>query len=66
MQFKFTVQGAPSLVPSSPPPDRVPIRVWDPHEQTDHKVQLLSVYQSDKTLGHYKEPAGHQKEEHFR
>ena len=62
IQYKFTVQGAPTLVPSFPP-DQVKISVRDPHEQTTHDLQILSVYQSHKTLGHYKEPAGHQKEQ---
>jgi exonuclease III len=60
MQYKFTVQGAPSLVPSFPP-EQVNLSVWDPNDKVTHTLQLMSVYQSHKTLGHYKEPAGHQK-----
>ena len=62
IQFKVTIQGAPSLVPS-PSPSQVKISVWDPHEQTLHDLKLLSVYEPHKTLGHYKEPTGHQKEQ---
>ena len=60
MQYKFTVQGAPSLVPSFPS-NQVKLNVWDPNDNVDHTLPLMSVYQSHKTLGHYKEPAGHQK-----
>ena len=60
MQYKFTVQGAPSLVPSFPS-DQVTLSVWDPNDNVGHTLPLMSVYESHKTLGHYKEPAGHQK-----
>ena len=62
MQFKFTVQGAPSLVPEFPA-DNVQLRVWDPNTKESTTLQIMSVYQAHKTLGHYKEPAGHQKEQ---
>ena len=60
MQYKFTIQGAPSLVPSFYD-DQVKLSVWDPNDEVTHTLQMMSVYQSHKTLGHYKEPAGHQK-----
>ena len=62
LQFKFTNQGAPSLVPSFNP-DQVKIQVWDPNKKHTQTIQLMSVYQAHKTLGHYKEPAGQQKEQ---
>ena len=62
IQYKFTPQGAPSIVPCFPP-ENVRLRVWDPNDKTSHDLQLLAAYQSHKTLGHYKEPAGHQKEQ---
>ena len=62
IQYKFTPQGAPSIVPSFPD-DNVKMRVWDPNDNTSHDLQLLTAYQSHKTLGHYKEPAGHQMEQ---
>ena len=63
IQFKFTAQGAPSLVPSIPD-DQAKISVWDPNQNETHNIQVLNVYQAHKTLGHYKEPAGAQKEQY--
>ena len=62
MQFKFTVQGAPTLVPEFTA-DQAQLRVWDPNTSETQTLQIMSVYQAHKTLGHYKEPAGHQQEQ---
>ena len=62
MQYKFTPQGAPSLVPSFQS-DSAQLNVWDPIANETQTLKLLSVYDAHKTLGHYKEPAGHQKEQ---
>ena len=62
LHYKFTIQGAPSLVPSLPD-DQAKIRVWDPIDKEHHTIPVMNVYQAHKTLGHYKEPAGVQKEQ---
>lgn len=62
IQYKFKVQGVPSLVPSFSP-NRVKISLWDPNENKSYNLQLMSVNQAQKMLDHYKEPAGHQKEQ---
>ena len=40
------------------------LKVWDEHTQTYHHLELLSAYKAHKTLGHYKDPAGTQKEQY--
>ena len=62
MQWIFSRQGAPVLVPSFPK-DQVQIKVWDEYAKTTQVLPNLSVYQAHKTLGHYKDPAGNQTEE---
>jgi hypothetical protein len=62
LQYKFTAQGAPLLVPSIPD-DQANICVRDPSDDATHAIQILNVYQAHKTLGHYKQPAGAQKEQ---
>ena len=62
LQFRFTAQGAPFLVPSLPD-DSTTISVWDPNDKANHNILIMNAYQAHKTLGHYKEPAGAQKEQ---
>ena len=58
----FTDHGEPLLAPKdSSHQDR--LMVSDRSTGTKHKLQLLSPYQSHKTLGHYKDPAGTQNEQ---
>ena len=45
-------------------PDDLPDLVArDPISDIEHPLQQLSPYDSHKTLGHYKEPSGSQKEQ---
>lgn len=53
------MSGAPVLTIPEDLPDLV---VRDPHDDRDHTIPLLSPYTAHKTLGHYKEPSGSQKE----
>jgi exonuclease III len=59
VQWQFTAQGAPVLVPSNSN-DPIQVTVTDPHTRISHHVQMLSPFTAHKTLGHYKEPAGTQ------
>ena len=62
MQWKFTEQGAPPLVPLHEAyVDALNIR--DTHTSEDLRIQVMSVYQAHKTLGHYKAPVGNQMEQ---
>jgi hypothetical protein len=63
LQWKFSMAGAPFLVPAHSPSD-VSINVWDRQSNDTKQLQLLSAYKAHKTLGHYKDPAGTQKEQY--
>ena len=62
LQWQFSVQGAPILVPSFSK-DTVTINVWDTYAKQEQAMTILSAYQAHKTLGHYKDPAGTQAEQ---
>jgi hypothetical protein len=60
ISWKFSAQGDPVLYP-----DRTrysPITVIDCQTGIPHNLEYLSPYTAHKTLGHYKDPAGNQKE----
>ena len=62
LSWKFSAQGDPVLYP-----DRTrysPITVTDRQTGISHDLEYLSPYTAHKTLGHYKDPAGNQKEQH--
>ena len=60
MQWKFTGPGSPILV-SAANSMQTQVTIIDPITKATHPIKLLSPYQSHKTLGHYKDPAGTQK-----
>jgi hypothetical protein len=62
LQWQFSLQGAPVLVPSFPK-DETQITVWDNHTMQRQDLQILSAYKAHKTLGHFKDPAGTQTEQ---
>ncbi|KAI2499304.1 hypothetical protein MHU86_15148 [Fragilaria crotonensis] len=62
MQWKFSLQGAPVLVPSHEE-FQDQLRVQDRQTGDHHHLTLLSVYDAHKTLGHYKAPIGNQMEQ---
>ena len=62
LAWKFTDKGDPVLV-STRQSLRHSLAVTDPLTQEDHVLNLLSPYTAHKTLGHYKEPAGNQREQ---
>lgn len=58
------MSGAPVLVPAHSAAG-VSIKVWDQQEEKDQHLQVLPAYAAHKTLGHYKDPAGTQKEQYW-
>jgi hypothetical protein len=61
LKWVFSAQGDPVLYT-----DRAryaPITVSDQHTGKTQAIEYLSPYSSHKTLGHYKDPAGTQKEQ---
>ncbi len=63
MHWLFSAQGAPVLAPkNSSHQER--LKVTDRKTDCEHALELLSPYQAHKTLGHYKDPAGTQKEQY--
>ena len=61
LSWAFSAQGDPVLYT-----DRQrysPITVTDRQTGTNHELEYLSPYVAHKTLGHYKEPSGNQKEQ---
>jgi hypothetical protein len=63
LQWKFSLSGAPVLVPLFSPQD-ASITVWDSHTNVSQSMEILPVYTAHKTLGHYKAPIGNQKEQY--
>ena len=61
VHWKFAKNGSPVLV--SMAKDLPPVVVQDSPLSLPQQLQLLSPYTSHKTLGHFKEPAGTQKEQ---
>ncbi|KAI2490272.1 hypothetical protein MHU86_24293 [Fragilaria crotonensis] len=62
MAWQFTVTGAPILMTDSS--QFKGVRVKDPASGIDQELTYLSPYASHKTLGHYKDPAGTQREQY--
>ncbi|KAI2503131.1 hypothetical protein MHU86_11322 [Fragilaria crotonensis] len=62
MQWKFSRQGAPVLVPFHEEFQDI-LQVQDQQTNETHQLKLLSVYDAHKTLGHYKAPVGNQMEQ---
>ena len=60
MRWQFAGNGAPFL---SIPDDLPDLVARDPENDEEHSLQKLTPYESHKTLGHYKEPSGSQKEQ---
>ena len=63
LQWKFTPQGAPFLV-AEHPHFKNALNVQDRHLNQAKTLKVLSVFEAHKTLGHYKEPMGNQKEQY--
>jgi hypothetical protein len=64
MEWIFSRQGAPVLSPRHR--KDIQIQVSDPTTKRSSTLNILSPYQAHKTLGHFKEPAGVQKEQYSR
>jgi hypothetical protein len=63
--WTFADKGDPVLIHTQQP-TQAPLTVVDYLTKEDHALQFLSPYSAHKTLGHYKEPAGNQKEQYRR
>lgn len=63
IQWQFSMQGAPVLVPKRSSAREHQVTVWDDHDKCSHNLHILGAYESHKTLGHYKDPAGTQAEQ---
>ncbi len=63
VQWIFTTQGAPVLSPKLAERHEEKFSVTDPTTSSTIDIPVLSSYQSHKTLGHYKDPAGSQREQ---
>ena len=62
MAWQFTGRGSPVLI--ADPRNYAGVTVIDPISGGERSLKYLSPYESHKTLGHYKEPAGTQKEQY--
>ena len=62
MAWQFTMTGAPTLVTDSSRFKGVSVK--DPVSGKDQELDYLSPYAAHKTLGHYKDPAGTQREQY--
>ena len=60
LRWSFSVSGAPVLTVPDDIPDLV---ARDPQTNATHCIPRLCPYTAHKTLGHYKEPSGSQKEQ---
>ncbi|KAI2506424.1 hypothetical protein MHU86_8050 [Fragilaria crotonensis] len=63
LQWQFSLSGAPVLVPMHSCPE-VSMEVWDRQADSEKTLQVLPAYKAHKTLGHYKDPAGTQREQY--
>ena len=63
LQWQFSMTGTPVLTPSHTS-DGVTITVWESQTNSAKNLQLLPAYTAHKTLGHYKDPAGTQREQY--
>jgi hypothetical protein len=63
LQWQFSIQGAPVLVPKFPNNDIAQVKVWDQLEEKEKSLQILGAFHAHKILGHYKAPAGTQGEQ---
>ncbi|KAI2495320.1 hypothetical protein MHU86_19219 [Fragilaria crotonensis] len=61
LTWKFTKQGDPVLYPDRAKYSNVHVR--DNNTGQDQALEYLSPYAAHKTLGHFKDPAGNQKEQ---
>jgi hypothetical protein len=59
--WKFSRQGAPVLTNCEPALRNLPVQ--DPITGLEHSMGYLAPHSAHKTLGHYKEPAGTQKQQ---
>ena len=64
LAWQFTPSGAPIL--SNQKATLPPLQVLDPHTNEICTLEYLPPYTAHKTLGHYKDPAGTQKEQYRR
>ena len=62
MSWQFTMAGAPTLVTDRSRFKGVSVK--DPVSGEDQDLDYLSPYAAHKTLGHYKDPAGTQREQY--
>jgi hypothetical protein len=60
LQWKFAMNGAPVLLPVSKAEQDILTVPDDNQRGKSKKIMVLSPYTAHKTLGHYKEPAGHE------
>ncbi|KAI2496301.1 hypothetical protein MHU86_18213 [Fragilaria crotonensis] len=63
LQWQFSMQGAPVLVPKHPAAE-VNITVRERQDDAGTELRVLSAFTAHKTLGHYKDPAGTQREQY--
>jgi hypothetical protein len=61
LRWSVSISGAPVLtvLPRNIPP----MKVTDPQDSQEYQIPMLDPYFAHKTLGHYKEPSGSQKEQ---
>ena len=62
LQWKFTPSGAP-VVRMSEDEHTTVLQVWDSQTKQYQQLQVLQPYEAHKTLGHYKDPIGTQREQ---
>ena len=63
IQWQFSMQGAPVLVPNVSNSEVHQVKVWDDHTTSSHKLQILGPYQAHKSIGHHKDAADTQAEQ---
>ena len=64
LQWIFVANGAPVLAPINPE-YLASLTVGDDEDsKRTHCLEVFSAYKANKTLGHYKDPAGTQKEQY--
>ena len=61
LSWKFSPLGVPSLTRDLP---TAQVKVWDSSDRTSSQnIPAISAHMAHKTLGHYKDPAGNQKQQ---
>jgi len=63
LQWQFSMQGAPVLVPKHSA-EEVTIKVREYNDDGVQQLSVLPAFVAHKTLGHYKDPAGTQREQY--